>query len=688
MGRGKIFYNIFLVIILVLVWGSVATAADKMTLNIQGNIYNNVPFKVEDGELMVPVRIIVKELDGVLEWYELLKILKIRFDEYEIKMQVDNPKVQINPGGQIVQLPVPPRIVKGQVMVPLRFFTQYFGFFFKWDEKRKFAQIYKPSNWVLDLIFEEGISGERLVINSTKEVPYSTMVLENPDRLVIDLKQSALSARATDILWETYVFKSVRIRQFDEETVRVVVELNHKVQYRILKEKGPDGFKVIVAFVPGIRQIALTDKGISIRSSGEIGDYKVLELSKPDRLVIDLTDQTLQLVENKIKLDHPLIKQIRASQHSWDPKIVRIVLDLNERIGYNILRSEEANEIIVQTKSLNSGPIISSGSQLSKPFAAGQSNEKEKKTTTAEFILEDVKEGYGERELVGIEILEGLNQRVVLRTSTPVNYKVWYLPDPDRLVVDLEGAITRLDSEQIPAKQGNIKRVRMHQYPDKVRVVFDLNRYVNHNVLSTKQTQRIEISLGKNPLEGKIIVIDPGHGGSDPGAVGPGGLFEKDVTLDIGLKVRKLLRDSGATVIMTRDKDVYPTLGERVDLANQLNADIFVSIHCNSFVGIDPGGTETFISPTNKSGSLKLANAIQNNLVKTINLFDRGVKSDEFYVLNHTTMPAVLVEVAFISKKEEATLLADPEFRKKAALGIYEGVMAYFAQIMESGESQ
>ncbi len=694
MKNHKFIYNILIIFGLLLLGSGQIFAVDQMTLLMQEKQFNNIPYMIEDGELLAPARLVLEELGGKVEWYGGLKVLRVLFDEdNEVKMSVDNVRIAINPGGNVDRLPVPPRMVEGQTMVPLKYFVEYFGLLFKWDEEKKIARVFKPANWVLDLTFEEGLMGEKLIITSTKKVPYVSHVLGQPDRLVIDLQNSSLSSRSSDILWKTYVFNSVRLSQYDLETVRVVIELNNQVQYQIIEEESQEGFKVIVVFAPGIRDVHQDNQGIMIKSSGEIGKYSIMELSNPDRLVIDLEDQTLQMETNSLNLDNSCVKQVRASQLSWDPKITRLVLDLQEKIEYNVLRGQTAQEIIVQIEDTNQEIVVAEqsgeGTTPTDPISSNQEDlSKNTDSTQDEYVIIDVGQKFGDHELVSIGITEGINQRVIIKTSTPIYYNAWYLPNPDRLVVDLQGTTLRINSSQIPQGAGIIKNVRMHQYPDKVRVVFDLNQYVSHNILSESRSQVIEIGLGNNPLEGKVIIIDPGHGGSDPGAIGIGGLHEKVVTLEMGLLLKDMLRNAGATVIMTRDKDVYPTLGERVDLANQLNADIFVSLHCNSFNGEDPGGTETFIPPTYRKTNRELAAAIHTNLVDMIQLFDRGIKSEGFYVLNHTTMPAVLVEVAFVSKKEEVKLLKDPEFLNKAITGIYEGILAYFTELMESGESQ
>lgn len=677
MKKKKYIYQLIFVLLLIVFWGGQNITAEQMTLHIHDRSFSNIEYAVEAGQLLVPARIALEELGGQVQWYGTLKILQISFGkDVNFKMQIDQKRVQ-NPQNQIDYLKVPPRVIEGQTMIPIEYFAKYFGLIYRWDEQQKIAKLYKPANWVLDLDFIEGLSGEQLVITSTKKVPYETYILETPTRLVIDIKQSALSAKSSDLLEQSYLFKSVHLAQHDQETVRVVAEINHQVAYQILEEESPAGFKLIVAFSPGIRNIMITDKGLDIRSSGEIGEYSVFELPSPQRLVIDIPEQTLQLEEKNIELDHPLIKRIRASQLSWQPKVVRLVLDLNQKIRYNVLRGQTAQEIVIQTKEITA-EVTPEEPAIQKPNLVGE--------TSTEIILVDIGKDFGDDELVSIGITKGINQRLIIRTSTPIYYNAWYLPSPDRLVVDLKEVTLRLKTDHLPAGQGIVKGVRMHQYPDKVRVVFDLKDYVSHQILSDQRSQSIEIGLGENPLGGKVIVLDPGHGGKDPGAIGFGGIYEKTITLDVGLRVKRMLKDAGATVIMSRDKDVYPTLGERVDLANQLNADIFVSIHCNSFHRIDPGGTETYMPRTTRQSCAELATAIQYHLVKQIQLYDRGVKAEDFYVLSNTTMPAALVEIAFISRKDEAELLKDPSFLEKAALGIYEGILTYFSQL-ESGES-
>lgn len=194
-------------------------------------------------------------------------------------------------------------------------------------------------------------------------------------------------------------------------------------------------------------------------------------------------------------------------------------------------------------------------------------------------------------------------------------------------------------------------------------------------------------------LQGKLIVVDPGHGGPDRsrgdyGAVGRLGV-EKENTLAIGLYLRELLEAAGARVVMTRESDVNPSVGTRfendpngqlkarVDLANRVGADIFVSIHNNANPRTDIRGIETFYY--SQRGKV-LAEAIQSELAQYLGAIDRGTSWASFHVIRETHMPAVLVEIGFISNPTDDYLLTTESYRAGAAHGIYNGIVRYFTE--------
>ena len=189
-------------------------------------------------------------------------------------------------------------------------------------------------------------------------------------------------------------------------------------------------------------------------------------------------------------------------------------------------------------------------------------------------------------------------------------------------------------------------------------------------------------------VRGHTIVIDPGHGGSDTGAVGVDGLREKDITLLVAKRVQELLVASGAHVVMTRedDRDVYGVnatdaqeLQARVDVGEATpKAEVFLSIHCNAFTKAEANGTETFYYPKSAK-DMALAQALQDGMLDHSGLRNRGVKEARFYVLHHSSMPAALAELAFITNPKEKKLLEDENFQQEMALGLCEGLANYFA---------
>ena len=185
-------------------------------------------------------------------------------------------------------------------------------------------------------------------------------------------------------------------------------------------------------------------------------------------------------------------------------------------------------------------------------------------------------------------------------------------------------------------------------------------------------------SLPRVPNGRTLVWIDAGHGGRDPGAVGIGGLKETDVVLDISQEVARILERQGAQVRMTRTSERFVSLQGRANLANRADADVFVSIHANAVGGgrTSVNGVETFHYPGSSSGR-RLAQDIQSSILQDINMRNRGVKDARFYVLKYTDMPAALVEVGFVTGREDAARLRNPAFRREMAEAIARGILNY-----------
>ena len=178
------------------------------------------------------------------------------------------------------------------------------------------------------------------------------------------------------------------------------------------------------------------------------------------------------------------------------------------------------------------------------------------------------------------------------------------------------------------------------------------------------------------------VVIDPGHGGPDPGAVGIGGLRETDVVLDVALQVAQLLQSRGVQVLLTRTSEVDVDLPPRVALANSSGADLFLSLHANalSMDRPDVNGIETFFFET--SASRALAASVQQQVVAVSpGSPDRGVRQARFFVIRRTVMPSSLLEMGFVTGNLDAPRLADPAHRRRLALAVAAGILQALGQL-------
>lgn len=234
----------------------------------------------------------------------------------------------------------------------------------------------------------------------------------------------------------------------------------------------------------------------------------------------------------------------------------------------------------------------------------------------------------------------------------------------------------------------------------------DYKVFTLRNDPANKKPFRVVIDIGQKVppvkftftagLKDKVIVLDPGHGGSDPGAVGANKTMEKTITLAVAQRLKPLLEKAGAKVFLTRndDRDVFgpnasavDELSARTTVANNNKADIFVSIHINSFTNPIAGGIATYYYQKTPYDAL-LASSIQGAIAPASGLQNRGINAANFYVIKRTIMPAVLTELGFISNPDEEKLMNTAEFQQKMAQSIYLGLDKFFTQAARLGGGQ
>ncbi|MGB9825809.1 MAG: N-acetylmuramoyl-L-alanine amidase, partial [Desulfofundulus sp.] len=288
--------------------------------------------------------------------------------------------------------------------------------------------------------------------------------------------------------------------------------------------------------------------------------------------------------------------------------------------------------------------------------------------------------------------------RVTVTAGGAMTYNIFRLASPDRLVVDLTGVCPGNLPKEMPVNTDAVDRLRVgwfSQSPDVTRLVFDVKGPVQYRASLSADGKTLEMQIyipdPGDVLRDVIIAVDPGHGGPDPGAIA-NGLQEKDITLKISQRVAELLSARGARPLLTRSGDYDVGLYERTDMANRAGAEIFVSIHINANVNPDVQGTATYIlspagggDPNRREESRRLAGRIQAQLVQRLGLEDDGVLEANFAVLRTSAMPAVLVEVAYITNPRESALLTQDWFVEQTAQGIVQGIVDYLGERMGQG---
>lgn len=330
--------------------------------------------------------------------------------------------------------------------------------------------------------------------------------------------------------------------------------------------------------------------------------------------------------------------------------------------------------------------------------------------------------------------------RVVIDLDSPVEYEQHRIKEPERLYFDLKNSRIgeELQKKAIPIDDGILKAIRISQFSsDVVRVVLDLDSIEIFKAFSMENPERLVIDISgiskpepsipkEPPVYGiRRIVIDPGHGGHDPGAIGNRGLEEKQVVLDIAKRLSGMIKkEMDVEIILTRESDIFIPLHERTAIANMKEADLFLSIHANASPNPGAKGIETYLlnyttdeeanrvaarenaislkrqkelqrkfqsdlektfgdleRDNKRDESLRLAHMVQNSMIENLhpvyNVHNLGVKQALFYVLVGAKMPSILAEVSFVSNHEEEKRLADDAYRQKIAEALLYGIKNY-----------
>lgn len=394
--------------------------------------------------------------------------------------------------------------------------------------------------------------------------------------------------------------------------------------------------------ITGIRMNTENDKTRIVVDATKEVNYETMVLENPRRVVVDLHGAYLSPDVNKSRIiDSRFASKLRVAQ--FNPDTVRVVVETtvgNKNFDvFSIEGGTTAYRVVMDFGNLqhgkSSGATIDFSNKTPKPDAAAE-------------------KAKAEQERLAKEKLEKEKQEKLAKE--------------------------KLEKE----KQEKLAKEKL----EKERKEKEKKQETSAKIDTSKNDAIIDSAYTK-ALADHTICIDPGHGGSDVGAIGPTGVTEKSVTIRVAKLVNEILTNAGATVIMTRngDKEVSPKgadasdveeLQARCDVGNNSNTEIFVSLHMDSFSNSTPCGTTGYYFTGGSQNSQRLARNLAEGVIGEIGTDSRGVKACSFYVVKHTKMPATLLEIAFLSNNKEEKLLNSDEGIKKAAVGIVKGINKYF----------
>ena len=547
-------------------------------------------------------------------------------------------------------------------------------------------------------------------------------LIANPTRLVIDLPGIQLGRSAVTQPGNGSSIQSLRVGQFDRDTARIVVELApgytidpNQVRFRgaspqnwtvqlptpqLTSAPSPvtsgDPSSVTVPTIgstnPGtatsttqIQSIQPTPDGFFIRTSGGQPEIRVQRTGDRRQMLVDLYGASISpnLSSRDFLVNRNGVNRVQVTQLQSSPPVVRLTL---------LMSSPSSGDWQASASGSNGIVLLPQVGAASNPVSVQPQPPRTGLATVRSVELDE-----GSRQLLirsdrpilytsgwdrasgayRITIPSALLDRSVqgprLTASSPLLQVRLRQEDPSTVAILLQPASgTQIGEINQPTQQLLALQLRRSSlFP-----VPPLSGSPGSNIPVPPATNVPPISLPRVPNGKIVVVVDPGHGGPDPGAVGISGLQEKEIVMDISRQVAAALEQQGIQSVLTRTtNDVDVDLEPRVSLAERINATLFVSIHANSISLSRPdiSGLETYYY---QSGA-GLARSIHNSVLQGTGIQDRGVRTARFYVLRKTTMPSVLVEVGFVTGRDDASKLSTAAYRKQMADSIVRGILQY-----------
>lgn len=411
----------------------------------------------------------------------------------------------------------------------------------------------------------------------------------------------------------------------------------------------------------------LKNNGLLISGLGQITTSKIFYLDSPKRLAIDLPNTFVQKnIRNKeLKLCPDGSCKDTAKIGQFEYNKARVVITSDKADKYlPIIAADNQSMFLINADKLKHTELVNNVSNLNKAYVRKidtKTNELILSFTTP--VVSSIVRDNNSFTMYLFNV-KSYNEQELIKTLNNTYYKPFTLSLLPQIGVKATMNLNKNDKLKIEQSvDGKALRFTVTQQNSVTK---------GTPVITNPTPTTAKPATNKGAIKGKVV-LDAGHGGSDYGAIREG-INEKDITLDVTQRVAAILKSKGYKVALTRKDDTFVSLQDRVTFSENETPEIFVSIHVNSAVATEPKGIETHYY---HDYSNNLAKVVHSHLAKNIDTKDRGLFKSKFYVINHTTVPAILVEMGFISNEEERNELVSDARKQKTAKAIADGIIEY-----------
>jgi len=635
------------------------TAAQTKGLYVLGKKIGTDAPVIKNNAVYIPLRHAGEGMGYKVSWYAGPETMEMRLGDNLVKVTVGYGFGDIN--GKKVKISPVPIMYNSRLYVPITFIQDNFDYDVSYDKAKNAASIdkkkppvaeaeepieYKKAK-IEEIIYDDNGGFPQLNIVADNPVKYKSFTMMNPDRMVVDIENAVLNTEfETKEIGKGGVIRA-RVAQFSKspDVVRVVIDLENQQLCKLVQSNDKKTISLIYANI--IIPVSFArEEGrdvLMIRGSQEM-DTNVFMLENPDRLVVDIRKSVLSEKEQTVETNTPFVKNIRTGQ--VDVGVARVVLDVEPGIYYDVVNNGSQTKVYISDV----------------PFSFFDYS----KYYNSAYV--DLSPG---AEVEYQPIIDKANRTLKIMIPKDI--------DAEEKVHDINDNI--LESVTITKET----------YGDQIftAAAFKMKPSVEYELLSPAVTKLVSLKFKyKASKSGQLtVLIDPGHGGKDPGASAiDKKTYEKGLNLDVALRLNRILKEIGFKTIMTRTDDSYVDLASRSGLANNSYVDFFMSIHFNAF-NSTAKGIETLYFPNEVTDEYQLdnreiANIFHSELIDALNRTSRGITPRPgLHVLNKTKMPAILAELGFLTNREDFAEIKKDEYRETAARALAVSIVKYFQDI-------